>query len=80
MSAGSLISTDSHGPYTRYLDVYGIKLLVLPEVSSEFPGKVAQIFESILASTTNTNSGLRTSLLNEIQANQVGQRVGFSGP
>ena len=80
MSAGSLISTDSYGPYTRYLDVYGIKLLVLPEVSSEFPGKVAQIFESILASTTNTNSGLRTSLLNEIQANQVGQRVGFSGP
>ena len=80
MSAGSLISTDSHGPYTRYLDVYGIKLLVLPEVSSEFPGKVAQIFESILASNTNTNSGLRTSLLNEIQANQVGQRVGFSGP
>ncbi len=78
MSVGSLTSTDSHGPYTRYLDVYGIKLLVLPEVSSEFPSKVAQIFESILAS--NTNSGLRISLLNEIQTNQVGQRVGFSGP
>ena len=48
MSAGSLISTDSHGPYTRYLDVYGIKLLVLPEVSSEFPGKVAQILNQFL--------------------------------
>ena len=80
MSVGSLTSTDSHGPFTKYLDVYGIKLLVLPEVTIEFPGKVAQIFESILASSTNTNSGLRASLLNEIQTNQVGQRVGYSGP
>ena len=54
--------------------------MVLPEVSSDFPGKVAKIFESILASNTNTNAELRTSLLNEIQVNQVGQRVGFSGP
>ena len=75
MSVGSLTSTDSHGPFTKYLDVYGIKLLVLPEVTIEFPGKVAQIFESILTSSTNTNSGLRASLLNEIQTNQVGQRV-----
>ena len=43
MSVGSLTSTDSHGPFTKYLDVYGIKLLVLPEVTIEFPGKVAQI-------------------------------------
>ena len=80
MSFGSLTNTDSHGPYTRYLDVYGIKILVLPEVSPEFPGKVLQIFESILESGTNTNSGLRASLLNEIQSNQVGQRVGFRDP
>ena len=78
MSVGSLTSTDSHGPFTKYLDVYGVKLLVLPEVTVEFPGKVAKIFEAILAS--NTNSELRTSLLNEIQTNQIGQRVGYSGP
>ena len=24
MSVGSLTSTDSHGPFTKYLDVYGI--------------------------------------------------------
>ena len=37
MSVGSLTSTDSYGPFTKYLDVYGIKLLVLPEVTIEFP-------------------------------------------
>ena len=76
MSIGKLTSTSALGPYDRYLDVYGLKLLVLPEVSSSFPSKVAQIYESILTSGNNTNSELKTSLLSEIKSNQVGQRVG----
>ena len=80
MSIGKLTGSSALGPYDRYLDVYGLKLLVLPEVSSSFPSKVAQIYESILTSGNNTNSELKTSLLSEIQFNQVGQRIGYSGP
>ena len=80
MSVGNIVITNSHGPYDRYLDVHGIRLLVLPEVSSEFPHQIAQIYNSILSPGINTNSGLRMSLLQEIQSNQIGQRVGFSGP
>lgn len=80
MSIGKLTSTSALGPYDRYLDVYGLKLLVLPEVSSLFPSKVAQIYESILTSGTDTNSELKTALLSEIKSNQIGQRIGYSGP
>ena len=63
MSIGKLTGSSALGPYDRYLDVYGLKLLVLPEVSSSFPSKVAQIYELILTSGNNTNSELKTSLL-----------------
>ena len=61
MSIGELTKTNSHGPYDRYLDVYGIKLLVLPEVSSTFPTKVAQIYDSILS--TNVKKYARMYLI-----------------
>ena len=80
MSIGELTKTNSHGPYDRYLDVHGIKLLVLPEVSSTFPTKVAQIYDSILSTNVKTNTSLKTSLLENIQTNQIGQRIGYSGP
>ena len=80
MSIGELTQTTSHGPYDRYLDVYGIKLLVLPEVSSTFPTKVAQIYDSILSTNVKTNTSLKTAFLENIQTNQIGQRIGYSGP
>ena len=79
MAIGELTNSSSYLPYDRYLDVDGIKLLVLPEVSSSFPLQVAKIYNSMFSISENIDASIRSSFLSSISSNQIGQRIGYSG-
>jgi hypothetical protein len=79
-TTGQLVSSNQYFPYDRYQEVYGIKLLVMPEVSASFPKAIASVYESIFTQSNSTNALLRNTLLDNIEANEIGQRVGWRGP
>ena len=79
MAIGELTDSSSYLPYDRYLDVDGIKLLVLPEVSSGFPVQVAKIYNSMFSISENIDTTQRSSFLSSIESNKIGQRIGYSG-
>ena len=80
MAIGELTESSSYLPYDSYLDVDGVKLLVLPEVSSTFPVQVAKIYSSMFSLNENSDLTLRDSFLSSIASNNIGQRIGYSGP
>ena len=80
MSVGALTNSNDYLPYDRYLDVNDIKLLVLPEVSSSFPTKVASIYNSMFLTNENTDQILQNSLITSIAPYEIGQRIGYSVP
>jgi hypothetical protein len=76
---GQLVSSTQYLPYDRYQEVYGIKLVVLPEVSASFPAAIASVYESIFTTGEQTDVQLRTALLESIETYEIGQRVGWRG-
>ena len=79
MSIGALKNSINYAPYNRYLDVNDIKLLVMPEVSSNFPAKVSTIYKSMFLNNENIDLDLRNGLLTSIASNEIGPRIGYSG-
>ena len=75
-----LISSNDYLPFDRYLDVRGVKLLALPEVTPSFPVNVGFIYELIFNNDNYTDATLVNPVLTAIKSNSIGQRIGLIGP
>ena len=49
-SKGSIIADEQFAPFNRYIDVNGLRIFGLDEVSDNFLNKVASTYEAMFAS------------------------------
>ena len=84
-TTSALQSTTSYGPFSKYIDVYGLKILGLsgiggqPEVQDEFLKKTAQTFKLLLnPNAPGIDAASRTRALEGLNSYNVIQRVGIS--
>ena len=75
--------SSQYGPYTKLVDVYGLKILGLgdvggqPQVSTEFLNKTAETFKLLLdPNAPGINKNFREKALNGLTSYNVIQRVG----
>ena len=76
-------NTSKYGPFTKMVDVYGLKILGLgnvggqPQVSTEFLNKTAETFKLLLdPNAPGINKNIREKALNGLTSYNVIQRVG----
>ena len=82
-SNSTVEDTSKYGPYTKIVDVYGLKILGLgniggqPQVSTEFLNKTAETFKLLLdPNAPGINKNLREKALDGLTNYNVIQRVG----
>jgi len=77
---GEIVTDTSFRDYQKYVDVAGLRIFALPEVSDEYMYKVAETYFQMLQQGENIDNGLRSKYLNSVDNEKVFQRVGFEGP
>ena len=80
ISIGEIVTDTSFRDYQKYVDVAGLRIFALPEVSDEYMYKVAEIYFQMLQQGENINNSLRSRYLNTVNNEKVFQRIGFEGP
>ena len=82
-SNSAVKNTVKYGPFTKIVDVYGLKILGLgnvggqPQVSTEFLNKTAETFKLLLdPNAPGINKNIREKALNGLTSYNVIQRVG----
>ncbi len=80
ISIGEIVTDTSFRDYQKYVDVAGLRIFALPEVSDEYMYKVAETYFQMLQQGENIDNGLRSKYLNSVDNEKVFQRVGFEGP
>ena len=82
--ANKLQFTNKFGPFKKYIDVYGIKLLGLgnvggqKSVSNNFLSKNAQLIQLLLNPLDpKINKNLQKKAVSYLKANKTVQKVGF---
>ena len=80
ISIGEIVTDTSFRDYQKYVDVAGLRIFALPEVSDEYMYKVAEIYFQMLQQGDNIDNGLRSRYLNTVDNEKVFQRIGFEGP
>ena len=80
ISIGEIVTDTSFRDYQKYVDVAGLRIFALPEVSDEYMYKVAEIYFQMLQQGENIDNSLRTRYLNTVNNEKVFQRIGFEGP
>ena len=80
ISIGEIVTDTSFRDYQKYVDVAGLRIFALPEVSDEYMYKVAETYFQMLQQGENIDNGLRSRYLNSVDNEKVFQRVGFEGP
>ena len=80
ISIGEIVTDTSFRDYQKYVDVAGLRIFALPEVSDEYMYKVAETYFQMLQQGENIDSGLRSRYLNTVDNEKVFQRIGFEGP
>ena len=80
ISIGEIVTDTSFRDYQKYVDVAGLRIFALPEVSDEYMYKVAETYFQMLQQGDNIDNGLRSRYLNTVDNEKVFQRVGFEGP
>ena len=83
-TSGSILDTLIYGPYSKIVDVYGLKIVGLgevggqPGVGSEFLGKIAQVFKILLnPNADGISKDTRNTALERLTSFNVIQRVGI---
>ncbi len=77
---GEVVEDDSFDDFTRYIDVEGLRIFALPEVSSEFIPKVAEVYHLMFEENEYIDQTMRSRYLKTLKENFVFQRVGYVGP
>ena len=80
ISIGEIVTDTSFRDYQKYVDVAGLRIFALPEVSDEYMYKVAETYFQMLQQGDNIDNSLRSRYLNSVDNEKVFQRVGFEGP
>ena len=80
ISIGEIVTDTSFRDYQKYVDVAGLRIFALPEVSDEYMYKVAEIYFQMLQQGENIDYSLRSRYLNTVNNEKVFQRIGFEGP
>ena len=80
ISIGEIVTDTSFRDYQKYVDVAGLRIFALPEVSDEYMYKVAETYFQMLQQGENIDNGLRSRYLNTVDNEKVFQRIGFEGP
>jgi len=77
---GGVIEDESFDSFTRYIDVAGLRIFVLPEVSSEFISKVAEVYILMFEENEYFDETLRNRYLKRTEEDFTFQRIGYLGP
>ena len=80
ISIGEIVTDTSFRDYQKYVDVAGLRIFALPEVSDEYMYKVAETYFQMLQQGENIDNGLRSRYLNTVDNEKVFQRIVFEGP
>jgi hypothetical protein len=80
ISIGEIVTDTSFRDYQKYVDVAGLRIFALPEVSDEYMYKVAETYFQMLQQGDNIDNSLRSRYLNTVNNEKVFQRIGFEGP
>ena len=80
ISIGEIVTDTSFRDYQKYVDVAGLRIFALPEVSDEYMYKVAETYFQMLQQGDNIDNSLRSRYLNSVDNEKVFQRIGFEGP
>ena len=80
ISIGEIVTDTSFRDYQKYVDVAGLRIFALPEVSDEYMYKVAETYFQMLQQGENIDNRLRSRYLNTVDDEKVFQRIGFEGP
>ena len=80
ISIGEIVTDTSFRDYQKYVDVAGLRIFALPEVSDEYMYKVAETYFQMLQQGENIDNSLRSRYLNTVNNEKVFQRIGFEGP
>ena len=77
---GGVIEDESFDSFTRYIDVAGLRIFVLPEVSSEFISKVAEVYILLFEENEYFDETLQNRYLKRTEEDFIFQRIGYLGP
>ena len=80
MSNFTIIKNDGYQPFNRYIDIGGLRIFALDEVSDNFLNKVGSTYEAMFASNNLINLEMRSSFNDILKENYIFQRVGFDSP
>ena len=77
---GVIYHDDKYAPFNRHMDVHGIRLFVLDDVSDEMVVKVAHTLASMWRDTDQIDRSRREELRFQLEDRYVYQRIGYGGP
>ena len=76
-----ILKKDSNfSPYTRYIDVAGLRILALDEVSEKLILDIAEIFAAMMSESKDIDNVQQKAFMNGLQKMRIFQRVGLIGP
>ena len=80
MADFTIIKNEAYQPFNRYVDIGGLRIFGLDEVSDNFLNKVASTYEAMFASNDLINLEMRSAFSDILKENYIFQRVGFDSP
>ncbi len=80
LSIGKVVEDKSYTSFTRYIDVAGLRIFVLPGVSEEFISKVAEVYALMFEQNEYIDINLRNRYFKSTEQEFVFQRIGYLGP
>ncbi len=78
--SGVIYEDDKYAPFNRHMDVHGIRLFVLDDVSDGFVIKISRTLASMWRDTDQIDRSRRTELRFQLEDRYVYQRIGYGGP
>ncbi|MDA9033874.1 M10 family metallopeptidase C-terminal domain-containing protein, partial [Hyphomicrobiales bacterium] len=79
-SSLEIIQDENFKPFNRYIDIGGLRIFGLDEVSDSFLKKVASTYEAMFVSNSLINLEMRSAFSDILKENYIFQRVGFNSP
>ena len=80
MADFTIIKNEEYQPFNKYIDIGGLRIFGLDEVSDNFLNKVASTYEAMFASNDLINLEMRSAFSDILKENYIFQRVGFDSP
>lgn len=80
MADFTIFKNEVYQPFNRYIDIGGLRIFALDEVSDNFLNKVASTYEAMFASNDLINLEMRSAFSDILKENYIFQRVGFDSP